>query len=150
MEHKPRIELQAVADLRPAEYRAPMRREERLARWIEVLEREPRRLLKPLREIEYGRRKERRTIRADNSPLTVAYEDPVLRAEGLASDKLVDALDFFRLSEHEAHTAFCSCHIGSAMDASHAAARLRALLNRGAPSEREGLFASVVAVLFGR
>ena len=145
MEHKPRIELEAVADLSPAVSRAPMSREERLGRWIEVLEREPKRLLKPLHEIEYRSRQERRTIRTDNSPLAVAYEDPVLRAEGLASDQLGDALDFFQLSEQEAHTALCSCHVGSSIEARHAAARVKGLLNQSA---HMGLVARVVSFLF--
>jgi hypothetical protein len=145
MEHKPRIELEAVADLSPGESRAPMSREERLGRWIEVLEREPKRLLKPLHEIEYRSGQERRTIRTDNSPLAVAYEDPVLRAEGLASDKLGDALDFFQLSEQEAHTALCSCHVGSSIEARHAAARVKGLLNQSA---HMGLVARVVSFLF--
>ena len=33
MEHKPRVDLQAIADLSPVESRAPMSRDERLARW---------------------------------------------------------------------------------------------------------------------
>src|SRR5215211_893947 len=45
MEHKPRVDLQAIADLSPVKSRAPMRREERLARWVEVLERDPKRIL---------------------------------------------------------------------------------------------------------
>jgi hypothetical protein len=59
-----------------------MSREERLARWVEALERDPRRILRPLHQIEFRTPNERRAIREDNSPLTVAYEDPVLRAEG--------------------------------------------------------------------
>src|SRR5215208_1480425 len=68
MEHKPRVDLQAVADLSPVESRAPMRREERLARWVEALEREPKRILRPLHGIEFRKPDERRAIRADNSP----------------------------------------------------------------------------------
>src|SRR5215208_1888343 len=82
MEHKPRVDLQAIADLSPVESRAPMSRDERLARWVEVLERDPKRILRPLHGIEFRKPEERRAIRADNSPLTVAYEDPVLRSEG--------------------------------------------------------------------
>jgi hypothetical protein len=127
-----------------------MCREERLARWVEALEREPKRILRPLHEIEFRKPSERRAIRANNSPLTVAYEDPVLRAEGLTSDRLGDAIDFFQLSDHEAHTAFCSCHLGSSFEASHAAARVKSLLNRGAPSDRVSILARIVSALFGR
>src|SRR5215207_7473378 len=90
MEHKPRVDLQEIADLSPVESRAPMSREERLARWVEALQREPKRILRPLHGIEFRKPDERRAIRADNSPLTVAYEDRVLRSEGLASDQLGD------------------------------------------------------------
>ena len=68
MEHKPRVDLQAVADLSPVESRAPMSREERLVRWVEALEREPKRILRPLHGIEFRKPDERRAIRADNSP----------------------------------------------------------------------------------
>jgi hypothetical protein len=150
MEHKPRIDLQAVADLSPVESRAPMSREERLARWVEALERDPKRILRPLHEIEFKQPHERRAIRADNSPLTVAYEDPVLRAEGLASDRLGAAIDFFQLSEHDAHIAFCSCHLGSKFEASHAAKRIKGLMQGGAPCHRVSLFGKLVSALFGR
>ena len=100
MEHKPRVDLQEIADLSPVESRASMSREERLALWVEALEREPKRILKPLHGIEFRKPDERRAIRADNSPLTVAYEDPLLRSEGLAGDRLGDAVDFFQLTEH--------------------------------------------------
>jgi hypothetical protein len=62
--------------------------------------------------------------------LTVAYEDPVLRGEGLAGDRLGDVLDFFKLTERDAHTAFCSCHLPGAFDASYAAGRVRALIRK--------------------
>ena len=146
MEHKPRVDLQAIADLSPVESRAPMSREERLARWVEALEREPKRF-ETAHEIEFKKPHERRAIRADNSPLTVAYEDPVLRAEGLASDRLGDAIDFFQLTEHEAHTAFCSCHLGSAFEASHAAKRVKALIQRDAPSHRGSVWKARLSVV---
>jgi hypothetical protein len=152
MEHKPRVDLQVVADLRPVETRAPMTREERLARWVEALERDPKRMLRPLQEIEWKKPEERRAVRADNSPLAVAYEDPVLRAEGLVSDQLGDALDFFELTEHEAHTAFCSCHLRSSFEAELAAGRVKALMTRTAkaPSHQGSVFGRLVSALFGR
>ena len=73
--------------------------------------------------------------RVDNSPLTVAYNDPVLRADGLASDRLGDAVDYFELSDEEAHRVFCSCLYGESMTAGSVAARLRSMtkVNIGAP-----------------
>jgi hypothetical protein len=150
MEHKPRVDLQAVADLSPVKSRAPMSREERLVRWVEALEREPKRILRPLHEIEFRKAHERRAIRADNSPLTVAYEDPVLRTEGLASDRLGDAIDFFQLTEHEAHLAFCSCHLGSGFEARHAAGRIKAFMTTRTEAHHGSVIGKLYSALFGR
>ena len=86
MEHKPFRDLSHVADLVPETPKVSLTRRERLERWIEVLGHEPGRALNTLREIEHKPRDARRASRVDNSPLTVAYNDPVLRADGLASD----------------------------------------------------------------
>jgi len=64
-------------------------------------------------------------MRVDGSPLTVAFHDPVLRAEGLASDRLGDVMRYFALSDGQAHYAFCSCLSGRTMDAATCAQRLR-------------------------
>jgi len=128
MEHKPLVDLQTLAHLSPAEPRRPMTRVERLERWIEALEREPRRMLRALPEIEYKRPDERRAVRADDSPITVAFEDLALRAEGLAGDTLGEAMDFFELSDREAHIALCSCLFGGTGEAGLAARRVGELL----------------------
>ncbi|MDJ1158419.1 hypothetical protein QNA08_09255 [Chelatococcus sp. SYSU_G07232] len=128
MEYKPLSDLNLVADLQPVEPRKPMSRRERLERWAEVLEREPERVLSALEEIEWRPRAERLAMRADNSPLSVAYADDVLRAEGLASDKLGDAMDFFQLTEGEAHCILCSCMGGQTILASEAARRARCVI----------------------
>jgi hypothetical protein len=110
---------------------ASMTRRERLERWVELLDREPLRLLQSLGEIEFRPRAERHMMRADNSPLTVAFEDPVLRAEGLISDRLGDAIKFFELSEGQAHRVLCSCLSGQATQARTFAARVRRIATRG-------------------
>ena len=94
MEHRPLVDLQTLAHLSPAEPRRPMSRAERIERWIEALERDPSRKLQALPEIEYKPPEERRAIRVANSPITVAFEDLALRAEGLAGDTLGEAMDF--------------------------------------------------------
>ena len=135
MEHKPLRDLSHVADLVPETPKLSLTRRERLERWIEVLSREPGRALNTLREIEHKPRDARRAARVDNSPLTVAYNDPVLRADGLASDRLGDAVDYFELSDEEAHRVFCSCLYGESMTADSVAARLRSItkVNIGVP-----------------
>ncbi len=127
MEHKPLSELRALADISIVEP-APMTREQRLERWIEVLEAQPSRKLRPLYEIEYLSAEDLRKSRSDGSPLSVAYEDPILRAEGLKSDHVGDCVAFFEITDRQMHHAFCSCHISMSFDAQQAAARLRQFL----------------------
>ncbi|MBD2750345.1 hypothetical protein IC232_27170 [Microvirga sp. BT688] len=126
MEHKDIDQIRSLADVQPLPPH-PLTRRERLERWAEQLERDPDRRLNTLGEIEYAPESERPLMRADNSPLTAAFEDPVLRAAGLKSDRLGDALAFFEISEDGAHHIMCSCLYGRTMSASAAAARIRSL-----------------------
>ena len=127
MEHKILDELRDVADLLPTCPSAhPLSRRERLERWAEALEREGGRRLKTLVEMEHAPRAERATQRADDSPLSVAFHDPRLRAEGLAGDTVGDAVTFFGVSEMELHDILCLCHHGATMAADTAAIRARA------------------------
>jgi len=131
MEHQKIAELEHVADVaRAAGKRGPMTKIERLERWADVLERQPARRLATLHGTEFGTWAQRRVMRADNSPLTVAFEDPVLREEGLKSDRLGDAIEFFGLSEEEAHRIFCYCYYGSTMLSDEVASRIRGAANR--------------------
>jgi hypothetical protein len=130
MEHKTLSALGHVADLVPERPSACLTRRERLERWTEALERDPGRRLSTLQEIEHKPRDARRALRVENSPLSVAFADPVLRADGLASDKFGDATDYFELADGEAHMAFCSCFYGESMTAAAVAERLRHITNR--------------------
>src|SRR3954453_15268259 len=112
MKHTPVAEISRVADVHAIAPRPPLTRVVRLERWAEALEHEPDRVLTSLEEIEWKSDAERGTMRAECSPVTVAYGDPVLRTEGLGSDRLGDAATFFRLTEAEAHFALCSCVYG--------------------------------------
>ena len=49
----------------------------------------------------------------------------MLRTEGLMSDRLGDAMNFFELTEGQAHYAFCSCLSGRTMELGSFAQRLR-------------------------
>ncbi len=126
MEHRPLSELGHVADLKPSQT-VVLSKRERLDRWAELLEREPERLLRTLDEIEWKPKAVRRALRADNSALTIAFNDPVLRTAGLLSDRFGDAVDFFQISEHDAHIVLCSCHGGESMRAEEAARRVRGI-----------------------
>jgi hypothetical protein len=125
MEHKPLDQLRGVADVQTDKPVRCLSRQERLDRWVELLEREPHRRLTALDEIEYKPAAERVLVRADNSPISVALADPILRADGLEGDHLGDALKFFEMSEHQAHHALCSCLGGRTMDAAAFAQRIR-------------------------
>jgi hypothetical protein len=135
MEHKPLAGVGLVADVHSAPLQPAMTPNQRLARWAEVLEREPTRELKSLEEIEGRSKAERRATRSDGSALAVAFEDAVLRTEGLASDRLGDASDFFGLSDGSAHDILCSCLHGHTLQAGEAAERVRRVVVR----ERAGL-----------
>jgi len=127
MEHKTRDEIRDVADILPSCLQArPLSKRERLELWVEALEREAGRRLRTLFEIEYVPAAERAGLRADDSPLSVAFNEPRLRAEGLAGDTIGDATAFFGISEMELHNILCFCHSGETMSAEMAAARVRA------------------------
>ncbi len=84
-------ELKQVAEVRPPVTRDRMSKRQRLERWAEVLKLAPQRYLRSLFETESMSPRRRYALREDNSPLTVAFEDSVLRAEGLESDRYGDA-----------------------------------------------------------
>lgn len=135
----------------PVETIAPrtLSRRERIDRWAELLE-EHRGPLLPLQRVEYLTHEARRALRGDHTPLTVAFRDPVLRSAGLSGDTLGEAVDFFRLSEEEAHHLLCDCHYHGAMTPNSVASRLRAVSRRERSRE---IFAAVrgrISGWFGR
>jgi type IV secretory pathway VirJ component len=130
MEHKRVEQLRSVADVAYQPPKEVLTRRERLERWVELLEADPRRRLYSLGDIEFQPRETRHLMRADDSPLTVAYNDPVLRGQGLETDRLGDGVAFFGLSEGDAHRILCSCLNGRTMEASTAARRVRASINQ--------------------
>jgi hypothetical protein len=127
MEHKTRDEIREVANILQSGLQPrPLSKRERLELWAEALEREGGRRLKTLYQIEYAPPAERACGRADDSPLSVAFNHPELRAAGLAGDTIGDAIAFFGINESELHNILCFCHYGETMSAEVAAARVRA------------------------
>ena len=100
---------------------------EKLELWAAALEREGDRPLRTLYELEHMPRARRKSARADNSPLSVAFQDLRLREEGLAGDTAGDVLAFFRISRKQLHDVVCYCHHGPSMSARLAAMRVRSL-----------------------
>jgi hypothetical protein len=140
MEHKTLQQIRHIANIRPSlGPLAQMSKRERLERWAMLLEQEEGRRLRTLLRVEYAAPAERGSVRADDSPLSVAFADPMLRGEGLRSDRFGDAVDFFDLSEAEAHNILCFCHYGETMSADVAAARVRAVAARAETAKSRSL-----------
>ncbi|MDB5649383.1 MAG: hypothetical protein JWL62_903, partial [Hyphomicrobiales bacterium] len=129
MEFKSLADLKDIAHITPIVTR--LTRAQKIAIWVEALERDPARVLNPLPEIEWVAPSERTGLRVDGSPLSIALEQPALRAAGLSSDRLGEALAFFELSEPQAHDALCSCRYGRTMHAGAAAKRISKLAGTG-------------------
>ncbi|WP_181703476.1 hypothetical protein [Chthonobacter albigriseus] len=112
-----------------AEPLTALTRRDRLRRWATVLEAHtgP---VRALQRIEYLTPDERRALRDEASPLAVAFADPVLRAAGLRSDSLGDAVGFFELTDEQAHHLLCDCHYHGAMTPNGVSARIRAIADR--------------------
>ena len=150
MEHKTLNEIRKVADILPAWLSPrPLSKYERLDLWAEALERRGAQRLNTLFQIEYLSPAERELLRVDDSPLTVAFKDPRLRAEGLAGDTIGDAVAFFQVSEMELHDILCFCHHGGTMAAHAAAARVRTAAVYGRRRARAMLVGSFVAMSIG-
>jgi hypothetical protein len=127
MHHRTLDEITQVATIFPAGKPPSSEvRRERLRRLATVLDEHvgPIHLLS---EIEYLSRSDFSTARCDCSPLALAFEDSVLRRQGLTSDRLGDAMTFFGLSSFEAHHLFCDCHYGGSADPRIVAQRVRDL-----------------------
>jgi hypothetical protein len=107
-----------------------MSRCEKLERWADLLECEPAAKLRPFYDLELLPGTEWAELQTSNSPLAVAYADPVLRRAGLVSDRLGDGNAFFGLSRFQAHRVLCSCGYIGTMRASEVARRIRKLARR--------------------
>ncbi|HET7714338.1 MAG TPA: hypothetical protein VFK86_01815 [Bauldia sp.] len=133
MRHTTLAELGEVAKVHPEEKCArPMSRAERLARWAELLDRHAGERLATLHGTEYHSGQTRDAMRADGSPISVAFSDPVLRAEGLGGDSYGDAKRFFEVTDWQLHDILCHCHYGKDVSAATSAQRVRAAMV-GAP-----------------
>ncbi|HYZ61768.1 MAG TPA: hypothetical protein VE650_04885 [Acetobacteraceae bacterium] len=126
MKHRTIHQLREVATVHPAVGQA-LTRAERLERWAEALEQRGG-TVRALRGTEFVPWPERRAMREDSSALTVAFEDPVLRAAGLGSDRYEDGVAFFKLRDDEAHLILCSCYHGETPPASEVAKRVRGVM----------------------
>ncbi|AGA10451.1 hypothetical protein CN151_06410 [Sinorhizobium meliloti] len=145
MKHQAIEQLQGVAEVKQNLPRRTLSRKERLERWAELLERDPHRRLSTLHETEYQPARVRAAMRGDGSPISVAFEDPVLRTAGMENDSYGEARRFFELSDEQLHKVICYCHFGATVSASTAARHIRAMLVEKQP----GLFARLRQMFVG-
>jgi hypothetical protein len=126
MKHQPVHEIDGLAQITQVE--APtLSRRDRLQRWADLLSRDPHRQLQALSRVEFCAVHERALLRGENTPISVAATDPVLREAGLHGDTLGDAQAFFELSDAQAHHLLCDCHYVGRMNAEGVAQRIRAV-----------------------
>jgi len=131
MKHESLVEIRRKAGVVSlGESVQPLSRRERLERWAAVLERHGGQV-QPFFRIEDYSPQERRRLRGDETPLTVAFADPVLREEGLRGDSLGDAMTFFKLTHGQTHRLLCDCHYHGQMTAAGVAARVRSIAKGG-------------------
>jgi len=145
MKHQSPQELAAAATTFSVPPQPRLSRRERVERWAELLERHDGGL-NALRRVEYLSPEERKAYRGVNTPLTVAFDDPILREEGLKSDRLGDTMDFFELNDHEAHLLLCDCRYQGSMTGPLVARRLRQHMER---KERRSRLMNMVGRFFG-
>lgn len=132
MEHRTLEHLERVAGVQADYARTPaMSRDERLKRWAELLEMRPDRRLRTLPGTEYQPWETRDTMQSAASPIAVAFDDPVLRAEGLKNDTYGEAKRFFDISDRQLHEIVCYCQYGGTMTAEAAARGVRRTLIAG-------------------
>lgn len=125
MRHQTLDQLHTVAEVRRDLTHPGMDRTQRLERWAELLEQQPNRLLAALAGTEYRSPPERDVMRGEGTPISVAFEDPLLRDEGLKDDSYGQAKSFFELTDNQLHEIVCYCHVGATMQASRAAQSVR-------------------------
>ena len=138
MKHQTLEQLKDAALVHPDRPLPAMTRSERLQRWAELLEREPDRRLGSLPGTEYQLPEARDGMRSAGSPVTVAFEDPILRAQGLKNDTYGEAKRFFEINDRQLHGIVCYCHHGATLTAGTAARHVRAAIG---DTEQFGIFA---------
>ena len=127
MKHQTPDQLRAVAEV-DERYPNTLSRTERLIRWAERLESNPNRRLFTLHQTEYQSLGIRDEMRGDDTPISIAFRDPVLRASGMASDTFGEAKRFFELTDGQLHDVICYCHFGATLSAATAARNVRAII----------------------
>lgn len=98
MRHQTLEELRALGAIKANYQLSEMSRSQRLERWAELLEQIADRRLSTLHATEFRSEAVRAQQRSDGSPISIAFEDLILRAAGLQNDTYGEAKRFFELS----------------------------------------------------
>ena len=130
MKHQDIDQLGAIAEIVKFKPQEKLTRRQRLERWADMLDRNPGKL-NALPRIEYLTSTGQLQARVDNSPLDIAFKDPMLREDGLTGDRLGDAMVFFGLSDRQAHRLLCDCHYSGSMTGAGLATRVRRIAQGG-------------------
>jgi hypothetical protein len=130
MKHHTVEQLEKIAQVRELPTPPFLSKAERLERWAELLEARSHSILRTLVGTEYHDEVSRAEMRAPNSPISIAFADPVLRAAGLRDDTYGEAKRFFEITDWDLHRTLCHCHFGRTVEASEAARAVRSTLRR--------------------
>lgn len=144
MKYQSLEQLKVVAEVDEG-YPKAMSRTDRLQRWAECLERDPKRRLSTLHQTEYLSIAIREDMRGNDTPISVAFRDPVLRDAGMKNDTYGEAKRFFELTDGQLHDVICYCHFGETVSAATAARNVRAIVSGHGP----GMFARLRDTLVG-
>ena len=87
-------------------------------------------------------------MRGDDTPISIAFRDPVLRASGMANDTFGEAKRFFELTDGQLHDVICYCHFGATLSASTAARNVRAII-AGKDRKRSGCVGKIARHVHG-
>ena len=133
MKHVSLDSLQSIAGV-TAEPTRPLTRAERLNRWADLLEQRGTEQLTTLIGTEHQPPTSRARMQAPNSALSVAFADPVLRADGLVDETYGAAKNFFAVTDWQLHDVICHCHYGATQSAIATSRRVRALASQWRPN----------------
>ena len=93
--------------------------------------------IKLFRGLEFLKDGDRVSLRCDSSPFSIAFADPFTRRDGLASDEYGQGIQYFGLTDDQAHHLLCDCHFhGQLPSAQMIACRVRVLANQITLQER--------------
>jgi hypothetical protein len=137
MKHRTMEEIADLAQIAPVDQKRNKRwiRRQRLRRLATLIEEYngPVRLFSMM---EYVPARKWGTMRQDDSPLTVAFQDLEFRRQGLKSDCVGEAIVFFDISKREAHHLLCDCHYLASIAPDAIARRARSLAEKKTFGER--------------